>query len=98
MLSESHTHQLKHVFKKSKDDFKYGILDLFRTPNLRLKTTIITFIWFTNTSVYVGLSYYAPSLGGDEILNFFLLGLLNYQLISSFGQLWNDGEGDGLFV
>lgn len=43
----------------------YGICDLFSTENMTRKTTIITFIWFCITSVYVGLSYYAPSLGKE---------------------------------
>lgn len=46
--------------------------DLCGTPNMRLKTTLITFNWFANEMVYVGLSYYGPSLGNNEYLSFFL--------------------------
>lgn len=49
-----------------------GWSDLCGTPNMRLKTTLITFNWFANEMVYVGLSYYGPSLGSNEYLSFFL--------------------------
>lgn len=39
-----------------------------RTPNMRLKTLLITLNWFANETVYLGLSYYGPSLGDSEHL------------------------------
>jgi hypothetical protein len=49
---------------------------IFRTPNMRMKTFLITLNWFANETVYLGLSYYGPSLGTNPPLSFFLSSLV----------------------
>lgn len=53
-----------------------GAFDLCKTPNMRLKTLLITLNWFANETVYLGLSYYGPSLGNNQYLSFFLSSLV----------------------
>uniref|UniRef100_A0A0P5NDD0 Organic cation transporter protein n=2 Tax=Daphnia magna TaxID=35525 RepID=A0A0P5NDD0_9CRUS len=49
-----------------------NLRDLLQTPNMRMKTLIISLSWVVNETTYVGLSYYGPSMGSDPYLSFFL--------------------------
>ncbi|XP_046676522.1 carcinine transporter [Homalodisca vitripennis] len=62
-----------------------GVGALFKTPNMRLKTILITLNWFANEMVYVGLSYYGPALGSDQYLSFLLSSLVE---IPSYLACW----------
>lgn len=72
-----------------------GAFDLCRTPNMRLKTFLITLNWFVNETVYLGLSYYGPSLGSDQYLSFFLSSLVeipsylfSWFIMDRWGRRW----------
>lgn len=62
-----------------------GVKDLFATPNMRLKTLLITLNWLANGTVYVGLSYYGPALGDNQYLSFCLSSLVE---IPSYFACW----------
>lgn len=69
--------------------------DLCKTPNMRLKTLLITLNWFANETVYVGLSYYGPSLGNSQYLSFFLSSMAEipsylccWFIMDKFGRRW----------
>ncbi|KAL1512614.1 hypothetical protein ABEB36_002177 [Hypothenemus hampei] len=72
-----------------------GLKDLLATPNMRLKTILITLNWFANNMVYVGLSYYGPSLGSNQYLAFLLSSIVeipsylaSWILIDRWGRRW----------
>lgn len=67
----------------------------FRTPNMRLKTILITLNWFANETVYLGLSYYGPSLGSNQYLSFFLSSVVEipsyiicWLIMDRWGRRW----------
>jgi len=81
--------------EQEKSQPKVGVTSLFRTPNMRLKTILITFNWFASNTVYVGLSYYGPAMGSDEYLSFFLSGLVEipgylfcWAVMDRWGRRW----------
>ncbi|XP_062547711.1 carcinine transporter isoform X2 [Armigeres subalbatus] len=70
---------------EKRKEVSIGPFDLCRTPNMRLKTILITLNWFVNETVYLGLSYYGPSLGENQYLSFFLSSLVE---IPSYLVCW----------
>ncbi|XP_033115700.1 organic cation transporter protein-like, partial [Anneissia japonica] len=64
--------------KNEKEDIQinYTMIDLFRTPNMRLKTINVLYNWMVNSLVYYGLSLSAADIGGRDYLAFFLSGLV----------------------
>ncbi|XP_059060513.1 carcinine transporter isoform X1 [Achroia grisella] len=61
--------QKKKEFKETKN---ISVFALCRTPNMRLKTCLITLNWCASEMVYVGLSYYGPAMGNNQYMSFFL--------------------------
>lgn len=51
-----------------------SMFDLFRYPNLRMKSLLIFFNWFVNSGTYYGLSWNTNNLGGNDFLNFVISG------------------------
>ncbi|XP_037960261.1 carcinine transporter [Teleopsis dalmanni] len=85
----------REKFKEKKKSLNVGVLDLCRTPNMRLKTILITLSWFANETVYLGLSYYGPSLGSNQYVSFFLSAVVEipsylccWYLMDCWGRRW----------
>jgi MFS family permease len=62
---------------------------------MRIKTLLITLNWFANETVYLGLSYYGPSLGNNPPLSFFLSSLVElpayalcWFVMDRYGRRW----------
>lgn len=53
-----------------------GMLDLFRTSNLRKKTLNVMLCWFANSIVYYGLSLSTGSMQGNPYFILFIMGLV----------------------
>lgn len=63
-----------NVRKEDESKDSAGVLDLFKTPNLRKKTINVCLCWFANSLAYYGLSLNAGKLAGNPFLILFLMG------------------------
>ncbi|XP_047110116.1 organic cation transporter protein-like [Schistocerca piceifrons] len=57
---------------------KPSLLDLMRNSNLRKKSLNIFFQWFVISGTYYGLSWNTSNLGGNDYLNFFIAGAVEF--------------------
>nr|CAD7439948.1 unnamed protein product [Timema bartmani] len=64
------------------DEKKAGILDLFRTPNMRKTSLILYIIWFSVYLVYYGLVLNLGKIGGNVYLNTILSGVVEIPAIA----------------
>ncbi|OQV14659.1 Carcinine [Hypsibius exemplaris] len=55
---------------------KTSLLDLFRTPNLRKKALLLSFVNFCNVGIFSGLNLYAPAFGANPHFNTLLANLV----------------------
>ncbi|CAD5114726.1 DgyrCDS3769 [Dimorphilus gyrociliatus] len=63
----------KITFDNKNNEQRQGkLVDLFRTPNIRKKTIIVSLLWFTCSLMYYGLSLNTGQLAGNIFLNTFL--------------------------
>ncbi|XP_064596229.1 organic cation/carnitine transporter 2-like isoform X2 [Liolophura sinensis] len=54
----------------------YTVIDLFRTPRIRIYSLITFYLWLVNSLSYFGISFSVPTLHGDIFLNLFISGLV----------------------
>ncbi|XP_038674856.1 solute carrier family 22 member 3-like [Scyliorhinus canicula] len=70
-----------------------SLMDLFRTPQMRKRTLILMYSWFTSNLVYLGLILRLGVQGGDTYIDLFVAGavelpatLLGFLLVERVGR------------
>ncbi|XP_029439100.1 solute carrier family 22 member 4-like [Rhinatrema bivittatum] len=70
---------------KSQQQQKYTCLDLVRTSNIRVLTSMTVLLWMIISIGYFGVSLNTPNLNGDPFLNCFLLAVIE---VPSYVLAW----------
>nr|KAG5701350.1 hypothetical protein BaRGS_006124 [Batillaria attramentaria] len=66
----------KDLVKREDSQESSTVLDLFRTPRLRMFSIFMFYLYLVNSLAYFGISFSMPSLNGDKYLNFFISGVV----------------------
>lgn len=71
------TYENQTTIRHVKNNEKYNITHLFRTPNLRLKTIYVSVNWFVCGICFFGLAQYMGQLDGNIFINVAVSGKIN---------------------
>lgn len=73
----------------------HNVTDLFKTPNLRKKTILVTYIWVMNAIIYNGLTLNVSNLPVDDYWSFIINGAVElpayfivWPLLQTIGRRW----------
>ncbi|KAJ9582501.1 hypothetical protein L9F63_003194 [Diploptera punctata] len=66
----------KKKLKEDEEEKKANITDLFRTPNMRMKTLCMYFNWIVCGLCFYGLAQYMGQIGGNIFVNVAVSGLI----------------------
>eukprot|EP00105_Crassostrea_gigas_P043664 XP_019927812.1 PREDICTED: organic cation transporter protein-like [Crassostrea gigas] len=69
---------IKNYIPKNTEVKKYSMIDILRDRLILVNSTIIWFVWVTNSLTYTGLNLITPTLYGNRFVNFFLLCAIEY--------------------
>ena len=78
------TYENQMTIQHAKNNKKYNITHLFRTPNLRLKTTYVSVNWFVCGICFFGLAQYMGHLDGNIFINVAVSGKINNKSYTKF--------------
>ncbi|XP_041831248.1 solute carrier family 22 member 2-like [Melanotaenia boesemani] len=81
-MAKENKMEISSCFERLTDDevesTSASLLDLIRTPNMRKRTLILMFNWFTSAVVYQGLIMRVGIAGGNIYVDFLISGLVEF--------------------
>lgn len=80
---EAHEKSLSIVTKNVDADAEqrtYGVIDLVRTPNMRIKTLFIVFNWFKCGMVFFGIEHYLGHMSENVLSDLAISGMPSQKL------------------
>ncbi|XP_002436050.4 organic cation transporter protein [Ixodes scapularis] len=92
---ETNLMKVQKKLEEERSEAVTSTMDILRMSKIRTNFLIVTFSWIANSCAYYGLSINVTNMSGNEFINFFLLGLVEFPAcviswwsMEKFGRRW----------